>query len=634
MTVLRPEAFVLLVPAVAVVGVSIRFELRARLWRERFEASSHASGPQSLFPGRLRIAVLAVSLFCVVCALSRPVWNPHRDEATEAGQDALFLVDVSRSMNTADLGGGLAVSASGGSGVSRLDAVKNALSDLVPTLSGDRTALVAFAGTSVPKCPLTTDRVFFSNAVRLLDAGSTSRGGTLLGDALRMVKKNFVSSSKNLAVWVFTDGGDQESFPVEAAQALADSGVRLYIWGVGSTTGAEVPERGVVSALDEELLRQVAAAVPGGEYFGSGTPLWRLSAEYSARRKPTSSSTSTYTFWDEGSWFLLWPVFFLLLALPLVRAVSAFRPGKTGRPGSNVGSGPGGSERARTAGRRGGSARRGILGRFFSTSIMFAFLFVSFFATSCSAPANGSSGSNTASSSGRAGSQIGAAAGSPTGGQTSAAAGAAADTGWQSPADEAALARLSHMTLEKGLSRSKRAQLLYLYGQETAASGNTGAAIAAFERIVDLGSILSDESRINLEILYQRREQEEQEKQEKQQQQQEQQKDGQQDGEQQQNGDQKDGGQQKDGSDGKQNAEQHDTAGQQQNADQSSAGQNVEQDSAAEQSSAAKPKDMSGLVREKAGNSALEQALRAEVERMNQKQQLEAGNAVPVEKDW
>jgi hypothetical protein len=43
---------------------------------------------------------------------------------------------------------------------------------------------------------------------------------------------------------------------------------------------------------------------------------------------------------------------------------------------------------------------------------------------------------------------------------------------------------------------------------------------------------------------------------------------------------------------------------------------------------------MSGLVREKAGNSALEQALRAEVERMNQKQQLEAGNAVPVEKDW
>lgn len=620
MTVLRPEAFVLLVPAVAVVGVSIRFELRARLWRERFEASSHASGPQSLFPGRLRIAVLAVSLFCVVCALSRPVWNPHRDEATEAGQDALFLVDVSRSMNTDDLGGGLAVSASGGSGVSRLDAVKNALSDLVPTLSGDRTALVAFAGTSVPKCPLTTDRVFFSNAVRLLDAGSTSRGGTLLGDALRMVKKNFVPSSKNLAVWVFTDGGDQESFPVEAAQSLADSGVRLYIWGVGSTTGAEVPERGVVSALDEELLRQVAAAVPGGEYFGSGTPLWRLSAEYSARRKPISSSTSIYTFWDEGSWFLLWPVFLLLLALPLVRAVSAFRPGKTGRPGSNVGSGPGGSERARTAGRRGGHARRGILGRFFSSSIVFAFLFVSFFASSCSAPATGSTGSNASSASGAAGSPAGAA----TGGQTSAAAGAAtgsqsgatagtsSDVGWQSPADEAALARLSRMTMEKGLSRPKRAQLLYLYGQETAASGNTGAAIAAFERIVDLGSILSDESRINLEILYQRREQEEQEKQQQQQEQQEQQNDGS-DGEQQ-NGDQ-------------QNAEQHDTAGQQQNAEQSSAeqssaGQNVE------------PKDMSGLVREKAGSSALEQALRAEAERMNQKQQLEAGNAVPVEKDW
>jgi len=359
MTILRPEAFLLFIPAAAAVAVSFRFESRARLWRERFSASSRFDDPHSLFPGRFRTAALALSLFCAVCALARPVWNPHSSDATESGQDALFLVDVSRSMNTSD------VSASGESAESRLEAVKNALSDLVPTLSGDRTALVAFAGTSVPKCPLTTDRVFFSNAVRLLDAGSTSRGGTLLGDALRMIKKNFVPSSKNLAVWVFTDGGDQESFPVEAAQALADSGVRLYIWGVGSTTGAEVPERGVVSALDEDLLRRVAAAVPGGEYFGSGTPLWRLSAEYGARRKPTASTTSSYTFWDEGAWFLLWPIFLLLLALPLVRVFP---------------------------------------GRLFSSLLIFAV----FFASSCSIPANsalspssGGKGSPSAPGSGR-----------------------------------------------------------------------------------------------------------------------------------------------------------------------------------------------------------------------------------------
>jgi len=612
MTILRPEAFFLLVPALLAVAVSVRCETRAHLWRERFSSSrpsdgeSDSSSARSRFPGRFRSAVLAFSLLCAVCALARPVWNPHSDEAEESGQDALFLVDVSRSMNTAD------VSASLGSGESRLDAVKNALTDLVPTLSGDRTALVAFAGTSVPKCPLTTDRVFFSNAVRLLDAGSTSRGGTLLGDSLRMVKKNFVPSSKNLAVWVFTDGGDQESFPVEAAQALADSGVRLYIWGVGSTEGAEVPERGVVSALDEALLGQVAAAVPEGEYFGSNIPLWRLASEYSARRKPTSATTSSYTFWDEGSWFLLWPIFFLLLSLPLLRAVSVFgsRLSRGGSGGGNTG--------GRAFGSDGGSPRSRKKGKILSGSIV---LVAALLSSSCSAPAD-----------------------SPRlqapGAQSAAASGI-----WQSPADEAALKQLSARTLEKGLSRSKRAQLFYLYGQESVATGNTEAAIASFERVVDLGSLLADESRINLEILYRRREHEQQNAEQSSADQQQkkqdgdqkdangadqQQKDAEQSSGEQSSGDQKDA----DGADQqkKQDGDQKDANGadQQQNADGDQ--QDAEQ-SSAEQSSA-EQKDMSGLVREKEGNSALEQALRAEAERMSQKQQQEAGNAVPVEKDW
>lgn len=325
MTILNPSALFLLVLVPLVWFLAQRNRRVSAVWRRQ-------RGLEKAPLVALRPWLEAFAVFCTVLALARPVRNPVPVDSQDLGQDSIFLVDVSRSMQTRDL-----------NGEGRLEVVKRALLDLVPQLSGDRVALVAFAGSTVAKCPLTSDTAFFSQAVRLLDTSSAARGGTLLGDALRQIRRDFgdktaeedladtkgagsaglgadsaaqssdrTSARRHKAVWVFTDGGDQESFPVEAARELSGAGFTLHLWGVGTLEGDSVPERGVTSSLNEELLAQIAAAVEGGSWYGTSTPLWQFPAAYGRERRPLSLTRSTRVVWQEDAWFLLWPAFLAL----------------------------------------------------------------------------------------------------------------------------------------------------------------------------------------------------------------------------------------------------------------------------------------------------------------------------------
>jgi len=217
---------------------------------------------------------------------------------------------------------------------------------------------------------------------------------------------------------------------------------------------------------------------------------------------------------------------------------------------------------------------------------------------------------------------------------------------WKTPADEAQIAKLETASLKEGLSRSRRAKLFFLWGQELAVRSNQGGdssareqAIGAFERVVDLDSVLVGESRFNLEILWRQKDQQEKQDQQNKQDQNKPQdgkqdrKDGKQD---QQNGkpaDQKDGDQ-----DGKQ-ADQKSAdkkPGEQKPGSQADAApqQPAQQQNASQNKKDSAPKDLSALVRDKEQSTELDKALKQESERRAEQQQMQAGTAVPVEKDW
>ncbi len=179
----------------------------------------------------------------------------------------------------------------------RLERAKTEIIDTMSRLSGSRVALLEFAGASVIKSPLTTDYAFFRSAVESLSVNDIARGGTMIGDALREAMTQILDpKEKNFKdIILITDGEDHESFPVEAAKAAGEQGVRLIIIGLGDENqGTKIPVidadgkkefltyngEEVRSKLDADTLRAMAAATPGGKYLNVGTGAFDLGEIY------------------------------------------------------------------------------------------------------------------------------------------------------------------------------------------------------------------------------------------------------------------------------------------------------------------------------------------------------------------
>ena len=178
-------------------------------------------------------AILIVSaVVLTIFGMTRPGWNPQPELIERRGRDVVFLLDVSRSMLAEDLA------------PNRLDRAKLAISDAVARLEGDRVGLVVFAGSAAVKCPLTLDYGFFRMMLDEVSPDSISRGGTMIGDALRKVLDEvFDDQVKQFKdVVLITDGEDHESFPVKAAELAGERGVRLIAIGLGDENeGRRIP---------------------------------------------------------------------------------------------------------------------------------------------------------------------------------------------------------------------------------------------------------------------------------------------------------------------------------------------------------------------------------------------------------
>jgi len=223
-----------------------------------------------------KAALLLAAFVLLVSGLARPAWNLQQTTITRRGRDVVFVLDVSRSMLAEDLA------------PNRLERAKLAIADVIDRLQGDRVGLLVFAGTAAVKCPLTLDYGFFRMMLDSISTDSISRGGTMIGDAIRVVLDQMLDrqEKKFKDIVLITDGEDHESFPVEAAKAAAAKGVRLLIIGLGDENeGKRIPildESGrrtfmkyqgkeVWSKLDAQTLRQMALAAPGSRYLNVAT---------------------------------------------------------------------------------------------------------------------------------------------------------------------------------------------------------------------------------------------------------------------------------------------------------------------------------------------------------------------------
>jgi Ca-activated chloride channel homolog len=249
----------------------------------------------------LKAALILVSAMFIVFSLTRPAWNEKPETIERKGRDLVFLLDVSRSMLAEDLV------------PNRLEKAKLAIADCIDRLQGDRVALVAFAGTAAVKCPLTLDYGFFRLMLDDISTDSISRGGTMIGDAVRKVMTDvFDDQARQYRdIILITDGEDHDSFPAEAAQKAGEKGIRIIAIGLGDENeGKRIPvtnEQGqktflkyegqeIWSRLDADTLRKMVNATPGGRYFNVATSAIDLGDVYiqliaSADKKELASET-------------------------------------------------------------------------------------------------------------------------------------------------------------------------------------------------------------------------------------------------------------------------------------------------------------------------------------------------------
>ncbi|MEM9280328.1 MAG: VWA domain-containing protein [Verrucomicrobiota bacterium] len=273
---------------------------------------------------------LCFSVAMAIVALARPAWERIPVDASGKGRDVLFLLDVSNSMLAEDVA------------PNRLERAKLAILDCLSSLEGDRVGLVIFAGSPSIVCPFTTDYAFFKQMLEEATPGNVSQGGTRIGDALRKTVDKLLSDERKglQDILLISDGGDQESRPVEAAKELLDRGVFLVTIGVGdAVSGARIPllseeeqasgrreflrysGEEVWSRLEPRALKDMAEVANHWVYLPAGTRAFQLGEVYQdllahVEDNVLESSETMLQYREEFQWFLAFGL--LGLVIPLV----------------------------------------------------------------------------------------------------------------------------------------------------------------------------------------------------------------------------------------------------------------------------------------------------------------------------
>ena len=236
----HPLALALLAVAPALAAMFRYGDTRRRAALTKFGART---APHRKRTAKRALVIAAAAL--MVLAIARPVESAAT--APSATGDVVFLLDVSRSMLSRDVVSNAVPNVA----PNRLRRAKQIVGDIAAQIASQpgvqRLGLIAFAGNSAVLCPLTIDLDYFRETLDAATLDSVTRGGSRIGDALRFALNNGFDDvrrgSKDLVL--LTDGGDQDSGPQQAAQALARSGIRLTVIGVGD------PDRGIEVPLSE-----------------------------------------------------------------------------------------------------------------------------------------------------------------------------------------------------------------------------------------------------------------------------------------------------------------------------------------------------------------------------------------------
>lgn len=214
----------------------------------------------------VQFLVLLTAVALGILALANPRVQTSSGPDVRKGIDVVIALDVSNSMLATDVA------------PNRLTAAKTLINSILQKETSNRVSLILFAGNAYVQVPLTYDYSSIDLFVRAAEPGAVPSQGTALSNALDKAELAFAPSAERYkALVIISDGESHDGNAVEKATALAQKGVAVYTVGLGSAEGApfqtadgekkDASGNVIISRLNEDLLKQIAAAGKGRYFF-------------------------------------------------------------------------------------------------------------------------------------------------------------------------------------------------------------------------------------------------------------------------------------------------------------------------------------------------------------------------------
>lgn len=239
----------------------------AAAWRgERRRAAADAAygGGEGLRVGRsmllrgVRTTLFLLALTVLIIGVARPRWGTEPAALEQRGIDVVIAVDVSRSMEAADVS------------PSRAEAAARGVQQMLTHLHGNRVGLVIFGGSALERAPLTLDIDAISTLVaRAQREAALVEPGTSLAVAIdaALATLDVPDPAHAQAILLVSDGEDLSDRPLEPAiERARDRGVPVFALfsGTDIPTPIDVGRGGEqVTTADRTTMDQIAAATGG-----------------------------------------------------------------------------------------------------------------------------------------------------------------------------------------------------------------------------------------------------------------------------------------------------------------------------------------------------------------------------------
>jgi len=305
----------MVVPLLGVLLLWTRARARRDLRQLFGQGLSELQLPESFWRRRAwRSTLVLLGLSSALLALSQPRWGHTWKEREVTGLEVVVALDVSRSMDAQD------------ADPSRIERARREILDLLDALPQARVGLVVFAGGAYPRMPQTLDHKALRSILKRTDTQTIRAQGSSIASALReSLGLMDLERNADRALVLLSDGEGWDPALDKQMAAITEAGVRIYSVGIGSETGAPIPNANggfkkdrqgevIITKLQESALKQLAAD-SGGAYLqsvGGASDTRELVGALNAQLQASAQGQTREKVWNER---FQWPLGMALLLL-------------------------------------------------------------------------------------------------------------------------------------------------------------------------------------------------------------------------------------------------------------------------------------------------------------------------------